>query len=192
MSMLKSKAEGRWYNWYQQQTKPSTEASSNPELVMRNIDSVGTQGLAVVSGGDSCGPTSCSMLAYYYHGQIKEISEESSRDLSLSLGGGWDGSGNGAGGFNLNDVLTALKVKSNPSTNVGANNVAHAIVTNATKRTPMIVNVGWHWVVALEVVNNSCIFLDPWFGVHSVPIASFPAYPKPGKAIDGWIITTYR
>jgi len=191
------KAAGKWYKYLTQQTKPQSPSHSgyvlsNPDLKTQNIDAYGTQGLVVAAGGDSCGPTTCAIAAYYYHGEVSGTAEETARNLSQKYPGGWNGSGHGSGGENLNSILSDFKVKNERSRDVGAAGVQALVEANVTRRTPMILNVGWHWVCAVEIVGGVCVVLDPWFGVTAVPLRDFPKYPHPGKAIEGWVITTSR
>ena len=43
---------------------------------------------------------------------------------------------------------------------------------------------------AEETLGSVSVILDPWFGVMEVQLENFPAYPHPGKTINGWVITS--
>tara|TARA_B100000767_G_scaffold102717_1_gene98600 strand:+ start:516 stop:713 length:198 start_codon:yes stop_codon:yes gene_type:complete len=43
---------------------------------------------------------------------------------------------------------------------------------------------------AEETLGSVSVILDPWFGVMKAQLENFPAYPHPGKTIDGWVITS--
>ena len=57
-----------------------------------------------------------------------------------------------------------------------------------TRKRVAIVNVGWHFSVAVDIRLNHVICADPWFGIVSTPISQVPIYSAPGKAFNGWVL----
>ncbi len=153
-----------------------------------------------VDGGDSCGPTALAIAYYYVKGT--QMSEGEFRGLSSQDGEGWQTGGVGSG---TNSMQSLVRTGRSVGLNCGdALHYRHAHTTRNWLRQHVdkkakkvaILNVGWHFTVAVDIVSTSdddaddvLICADPWFRIVETPMADLMDYNAPNKALNGWFFS---
>jgi hypothetical protein len=185
------------YNWLKQATH-TDGAIENESLArargyvpqtMRGIET----GLYVAEdGGDSCGPT-CIAMAHYYITDT-QLSEQTAREDAMRKPDGYHATGAGSGTFE--SALASVMNDLGHGFPAGWRNGYFApnsdnflkIARSVTKRKPVIFNVGWHFSLAVEVIGDDLVCVDPWFGPTVVNLKALPVYPQSGKAFNGYLV----
>ncbi len=186
---------GKWYYWLKQATHTDEAITDASVAEMRGwvpetIAGIPTGRYVAEDGGDSCGPTSIA-IAYYYITNM-EMAEDRMRQMAAEHPEGYH-----AGGVGTGTYTSALKyVLDNIAGGVPTGWIEkHGVISEKNvrryvrKNRPVIFNVGWHFTVGVEIVGNSLVCIDPWFGPTEVPLDNLPDYPHPGKAFNGWVVS---
>lgn len=195
--VLASMVSGKAYRYLKQQTHTGS-STTNADLarargwVPQTKNGVATGKFVPVDGGDSCGPTALAIAYLYSKG--KNMSEEEFRGLSQRDGDGWQTHGVGSGTNSMQSLVrTGRKVgmTCGNARQVPANNAAIKswLTQNLGQRKVALLNVGWHFSVAVAIENDTLICADPWFGIVQTPMDKLPEYNAKGKRINGWMFS---
>jgi hypothetical protein len=197
-AMLSGKAEGNHYSWLRQQTHTldaisDARAAEARGWVRETIHGHPTGRWVPEDGGDSCGPTAVAIL--YSYVVDKPMPEDRMRAKTAEYPHGYHAGGVGSGTYSsaLADALNGLGhgvPKGWRAEQIGTDQAGLAawVGAHVSKRTPVIFNIGWHFVVGVEVVNGKLICADPWDGIQAAPLSALPGYPVSHRAFNGWVV----
>ena len=163
-------------------------------------------GVMIQEKNQSCGPASVAMTKVYYTSKISAGLEAEARRLSQNYPDNFTES-KGTGSINnLASVLRAEGVKTYDALYV--KDVWSYIYAYARDNTPILCHVRWavggHFVVCVKAYRDdqTCIFLEPWYGLVQIAGSKLPTYtvqdstgtfdPVKTGILSGWIIVTKR